>query len=63
MVKQEMMLAVAATKHLEDKAKGSFIIENIFGKLIKTRNFRPFPLFLTPWKISMADMEFCAAQA
>ena len=43
-------LAVATTKHLQllkqkDKSEGSFIIEKIVGKLIKSENTRPFPLY------------------
>ena len=45
--------AAAATKHLEllkqkDEAEGSFIIEKIVGKLLRTQNTRPFPLYLHP---------------
>ena len=44
-------LAAAATKHLDllkqkDKAESSFIIEKTVGKLLKTQNTRPFPLYL-----------------
>jgi hypothetical protein len=46
-------LATAATKHLEvlkerDEAEPSFIIEKIVGKLQRTENTRPFPLYLHP---------------
>ena len=46
-------LAAAATKHLEllkqkDEAESSFIIEKIVGKLLRTQNTRPFPLYLPP---------------
>ena len=50
-------LAMAANKHLyllkqKDEAKSSFIIEKIVGKLLRTQNTRPFPLYLPPngWK-------------
>merc|ERR1719318_2435321 len=44
-------LAAAASKHLDllkqkDKAESSFIIEKTVGKLLKTQNTRPFPLYL-----------------
>ena len=53
-------LAAAATKYLEllkqkDKAEGSFIIEQIVGKLLRTETTRPFTLFLSPSKIPMDD--------
>ena len=46
-------LTVAATKHLEllkqnDEAESSFIIEKMVGKLLRTQNTRPFPLYLPP---------------